>query len=957
MRNFGRRDEEAELFFSELMGATARPRATTMPRGQTPRRWPAPPAAGTGAEYARLFDEAVHRGAGTVGRLDGASGEVWQVVARPGAPVPAAGFDAGELVVVRRALGDGRMAVARTLNGESEAESVAPLAFPRAGGRLPRDTIVLRRVREADAAEDLPRPGRGSFRYEPLGGDPGDNVEARFNVGASTSLGANIDIVVYLHGFGRPGPRFLADKADRAGLDMVNTAGTVTRRMRRPTLALVPRGRYEDDNVWKFQRVLPHAAALYALVDAGLAWLARSVLGLAAPATFARGPQTRLTMMAHSGGGAGLSNLLANGLNPDEVICFDSMYGGEAPIAAWAAARIGSSERAHSSGLRTFYTGCEAPSAEAPGGRWVTDRRGQLTYQPPGSWRYWDHSWHLVSTEVSARRLQHAIDVAVAGVAGGAALASRYKVERPIRVAHDDIPSHFAPALLDDIAATLTDVSAPPPETSPPVCVAANSEWLRTDRYPVKPGDNGPPPTRPTVAAAPAEAVAGWPSPTVEDEPPAEDLYTGTRAYTPSADATLFRAPPTPVPVANASQWPTSTQDPDAAARRALAAAGATAATVGAYAGAGLDALRPIAALFGEAALIELLARLRYTPAALAAPPHSHGSAAALAAAFGRSVPGPVLLATRLLLAIPGHFRQLARRADTDGEAYAVETLGWLLMSSLRDEVATATSLRFWLPDPPAFVAPFPNPLPAALGAQVTSFVVRRGLIDTTLGIGDFNGRLAAWRSGAPGRAWQLETGRTVASGGRPPGAPFYADGFTVPALINTAAERAQVQAAWAGRVAAFNGGRNSVPLTQCDDTFITPLRLFGPISLRGLQLRMEFPSPVARPTLRSLTGLRAAAPAFEAAFQAIYDLGWNDLLFETQGMGCFRGKKIPGNPAAAEQMSEHSLGIAVDVNAFENGQNLAGAMDPRIVALFEGFRFRWGGGFATRDPMHFEYT
>jgi hypothetical protein len=130
-----------------------------------------------------------------------------------------------------------------------------------------------------------------------------------------------------------------------------------------------------------------------------------------------------------------------------------------------------------------------------------------------------------------------------------------------------------------------------------------------------------------------------------------------------------------------------------------------------------------------------------------------------------------------------------------------------------------------------------------------------------------------------------------------------------------------------------------------------------APISLRGLQLREHFPAPITEPALTTRTGLAVVKPAFEAVFQAVADLGWNDLLFETQGMGCFRGTKIPGRPAAARTMSKHSLGIAIDLNAFENEQNIAGSMDPRIVALFEAFRFRWGKGFRTPDPMHFEYA
>jgi hypothetical protein len=130
-----------------------------------------------------------------------------------------------------------------------------------------------------------------------------------------------------------------------------------------------------------------------------------------------------------------------------------------------------------------------------------------------------------------------------------------------------------------------------------------------------------------------------------------------------------------------------------------------------------------------------------------------------------------------------------------------------------------------------------------------------------------------------------------------------------------------------------------------------------GAVSLSGLQLRSKFPSPSTGATLTSLTGLSAVKPAFEAAFEAVASAGWNDLLFETQGMLCFRGVKIPGNPAAARRPSNHSLGIAIDLNAFENGQNTTGSMDPRIVALFEAFRFRWGRSFSTPDPMHFEYA
>src|SRR5262249_16245423 len=149
-----------------------------------------------------------------------------------------------------------------------------------------------------------------------------------------------------------------------------------------------------------------------------------------------------------SGGGAGVSALLASGLIPDEVVCFDSMYGGEEPIRRWAEARIGSTEGPRS-GLRVFYTGCSGPRAEYPAGRWVPAPKGAYTFEEPGSWTWRDGSWRLTTTEVSARRLQHAIERALSRTTGGAALASRFRVERT-SIGHNSIPARYSSLLLDD---------------------------------------------------------------------------------------------------------------------------------------------------------------------------------------------------------------------------------------------------------------------------------------------------------------------------------------------------------------------------------------------------------------------------------------------------------------------------------------------------------------------------
>ena len=257
-----------------------------------------------------------------------------------------------------------------------------------------------------DISEAVPSGGRGAFRHEPLGGIAGDNVAARWNVDAATVSGATIDIVVHLHGYSSQADdaNFLAGKTTAAGVDLLAGDGSVRVRSSQPTLVLVPRGRHASGATWLFDR-LRDKAAFDALVDAGLAWLCVSVLRGPAGSTLRRG---RLTLAAHSGGGAGMNVLLAAGVNPDELMCFDSMYGGGDPIERWALARIASAD-APRSGLRVFYTGCSGPLAAYPGGRWVTGRDKKVSYEQPGSWSYRNGAWTVTTTEISARRLNEAL--------------------------------------------------------------------------------------------------------------------------------------------------------------------------------------------------------------------------------------------------------------------------------------------------------------------------------------------------------------------------------------------------------------------------------------------------------------------------------------------------------------------------------------------------------------------
>jgi len=461
------------------------------------------------------------------------------------------------------------------------------------------------------------------------------------------------------------------------------------------------------------------------------------------------------------------------------------------------------------------------------------------------------------------------------------------------------------------------------------------------------------------------------------------------RAYTPQPG--VFNCALTNPLVVPASLLPERTTDPAVAIDTALTAAGLNATQRGRITRPGLV---PIAAEFGAPALGELFARLRWS-----------------AADFVRWGAGArSMLVARLLIHVPGHFRELARRAPDAREAFALECLGWLLMAHLRNAVASATRDAWWVPPAPAFVTAVPNPIPP-MSAEVSRLFLRYLLVDTTMPAAEWNGRLSAWGTSLAGRQWQAEVGAPQ------PGRPFYATLVTIPAHVNTATARASLATAWTQRRAdtdaansplaataaavTLAGLRNAVALRECDDANPhLPAGVFTAVDLQGLELATDFPQTRGRVVTR-LTLLSLLRRVYTELFRAIRELGWNDLLYQTGGGGCFRGIRHPAaarvtvggvsvlvdpfhRPDAttvarvnanftaaqrtralravqsARRMSEHSLGAAIDFNVPENEQDTAarpfGSMDPRLVAIFEAFHFRFGGCFGTTDPMHFEY-
>jgi len=68
---------------------------------------------------------------------------------------------------------------------------------------------------------------------------------------------------------------------------------------------------------------------------------------------------------------------------------------------------------------------------------------------------------------------------------------------------------------------------------------------------------------------------------------------------------------------------------------------------------------------------------------------------------------------------------------------------------------------------------------------------------------------------------------------------------------------------------------------------------------------------------------------------------------------GCFNIRKVRGRNAP----SLHSWGVAIDVNAFENGLGSVSRLSTGFVSCFTDNGFDWGGKWSRTDPMHFQLS
>lgn len=88
-----------------------------------------------------------------------------------------------------------------------------------------------------------------------------------------------------------------------------------------------------------------------------------------------------------------------------------------------------------------------------------------------------------------------------------------------------------------------------------------------------------------------------------------------------------------------------------------------------------------------------------------------------------------------------------------------------------------------------------------------------------------------------------------------------------------------------------------------------------------------------------------------QAAFKALIGTGCVNELKTWDG--CFNIRKKRG----LASMSLHSWGIAIDVNAFENGLGVQPKLSAKFVKCFTDNGFDWGGTWTRKDGMHFQLS
>ena len=104
-------------------------------------------------------------------------------------------------------------------------------------------------------------------------------------------------------------------------------------------------------------------------------------------------------------------------------------------------------------------------------------------------------------------------------------------------------------------------------------------------------------------------------------------------------------------------------------------------------------------------------------------------------------------------------------------------------------------------------------------------------------------------------------------------------------------------------------------------------------------------------PILGSVTCNKLIFPQLTAALREIVERGLADEIHPGEYAGCYYPRFIAGSTS----LSNHSFGLALDLNVPGNQRGTVGQMDRTVVSIFKKWGFAWGGDWRYTDPMHFE--
>jgi hypothetical protein len=104
-------------------------------------------------------------------------------------------------------------------------------------------------------------------------------------------------------------------------------------------------------------------------------------------------------------------------------------------------------------------------------------------------------------------------------------------------------------------------------------------------------------------------------------------------------------------------------------------------------------------------------------------------------------------------------------------------------------------------------------------------------------------------------------------------------------------------------------------------------------------------------PILGRVTCNKHMMPQFKAALREIVETGLADEIHPEQYAGCYYPRFIAGS----NKLSNHSFGLAVDLNVPGNQRGTVGEIHRGVVDIFKRWGFAWGGDWNYTDPMHFE--